>query len=547
MYVDSAKYKSQGKEYTRHLLRSTYRENGKVKHRTHGCLNNCTESEINAIKLALKEKENLCTFQNIAKLNIQQGASFGALYVIAQIAEKLKIKEALSVVLKDDKQTKIALWQIIFKTIHQGSKLASIRHFNDYAIEDVLDLDTISKYDVYKNLSILSDNYKDIEQKLFTLRTRNKNAELFLYDVTSTYLEGEDNEFAKYGYNRDKKSGKLQIVIGLLTDEDGIPISSTIFEGNTVDIQTVKDQIDFLSNKLNISRVTIVGDRGMLKGPQIQELPEGYSYITAISKRQISRLIAQNVFPHDLFAEDLHEIEYDNKRYIMRLNEYRREEISATRDEKILKLERFIEESNKFLSDAKHKRATVATAFKKLVEKCEKLNLSYVSAICDEVNRTISIAIDHEKKLELESLDGCYCLITDLPKTVTKEMIHSRYKGLSQVERAFRTIKTDHLELRPIYVRKKESTEAHVLITTLAYSIVQELNNLWSNINITTEEGLALLDKICYQELSSATMEKKIIIPTPSDKCQLLLDKLNIKLPIREIKNVTTKKNNKLS
>ena len=120
MYVDTAKYKSQGKEYTRHLLRSTYRENGKVKHRTHGCLNNCSESEIKAIKLALKEKDNLCTFQDIAKLNIQQGASFGALYVLAQIAEKLKIKEALLAVLKDDKQTKLAMWQIIFKTIHQG-------------------------------------------------------------------------------------------------------------------------------------------------------------------------------------------------------------------------------------------------------------------------------------------------------------------------------------------------------------------------------------------------------------------------------------------
>ena len=366
---------------------------------------------------------------------------------------------------------------------------------------------------------------------------------MFLYDVTSTYLEGKHNEFAKYGYNRDKKSGKLQIVIGLLTDDEGIPISSTIFEGNTVDTKTVKEQIDFLSKKLNISMVTIVGDRGMLKGPQIQDLPDGYSYITAISKSQINRLISQGALLHDLFAENLHEIEHDNKRYIMRLNQYRREEIRSTRDEKILKLEKFIEESNKFLSDEKHKRAKVSTIFKKLVKKCEALNLSYILAIYDEVNRTIGISIDQAKKLELESLDGCYCLITDLPKTVTKEIIHSRYKGLSQVERAFRTIKTDHLELRPIYVRKKESTEAHVLITTLAYSIVQELNNSWSDINITTEEGIALLDKICYQELSSTTMEKKIIIPTPSNKCQLLLDKLNIKLPIRDIKNVTTKKN----
>ena len=348
--------------------------------------------------------------------------------------------------------------------------------------------------------------------------------------MTSNSVEDEDNEFASY---IDKDTNKLKL-LGLLTDDVGVPISATIFDENTNDTKTVSEQIDFLSKELNLSRIIIVGDRGMLKGHQISELPEGYSYITAISRTQVETLIKNGLLFHDLFCEDLHEVEHDNKRYIMRLNHYRRDEIRASREDKIHNIKEFVKEYNLFLADPKHKRSSISIAFKKLEKKCDKLNLSYVKPTYDEENITIAIEIDQEKKEEIEKLDGCYCLITDIPRTVTKEMIHSRYKGLSQVESAFKTIKTNHLELIPIYVKKKESTTAHVLITTLAYSIVQELNNVWHDINMTTEEGITQLDKICYQELSSSTMKKKVIIPTPDDKSQLLLDALKIKLPIRK-------------
>lgn len=538
MYLDASKYKIGGKEYTRYLLRSSYRENGKIKKRTHGSLNNCTESEINAIKIALQLKDDISSFQNISKLNIQQGQSFGALYVLNKIANKLKIREALSKVIKDEKQVNLAIWQIIFKCINHSSKFASFRLFDSYAINDVLDLNNITKYDIYNNLSIISENAKEIEKTLFNLRTKSKKPELFLYDVTSSYFEGEHNEYAKYGYNRDKKSGKLQLVIGLLTDDVGTPISATIFEGNTNDTKTVKEQIDFLSKELNLSRITIVGDRGMLKGPQIESLPKEYSYITAITRSQINTLIKNSVLNHDLFAEDLQEVEYENIRYIMRLNSYRREEIITNRTEKILRLESFIKEQNEFLTDPKHKRAKLSISYNKLRKKCEKINLNFIEPICDEKTRTIGIKIDHDKKKDLESLDGCYCLITNLPNTTNKDLIHTRYKGLAQVERAFRTIKTDHLELRPIYVRKKESTEAHVLITSLAYSIIQEITHAWKDINVTVEEGIALLDKICYQELSSNSMNKKYVIPNPDNKSQKLLECLNIKLSIRKKKKM---------
>ena len=175
----------------------------------------------------------------------------------------------------------------------------------------------------------------------------------------------------------------------------------------------------------------------MLKGPQINDLPEGYFYITAITKNQIKTLIQNSILNHYLFSEDLHEVEYKNIRYIMRLNTYRRDEIRSNRDSKISNIEKFIKVKNEFLNDPKHKRAQVSTAYNQLSKKCDKIGLNFIKPIFNQENRTIGM-IDQEQKKEIELLDGCYCLITDLPNIISKDLIHTRYKGLSQVERFFR-------------------------------------------------------------------------------------------------------------
>ena len=123
----------------------------------------------------------------------------------------------------------------------------------------------------------------------------------------------------------------------------------------------------------------------------------------------------------------------------MRLNTYRRDEIRLNRDSMISNIEKFIKEKNEFLNDQKHKRAKVSTAYNQLSKKCDKISLNFIKPIFNQENRTIGIMIDQEQKKEIESLDGCYCLITDLPNIISKDLIHTRYKGISQVERAFRT------------------------------------------------------------------------------------------------------------
>ena len=271
------------------------------------------------------------------------------------------------------------------------------------------------------------EHRNSIEKQLF--KQHSKCSNLFLYDVTSSYFEGECNEYAQYGYNRDKKSGKQQLVIGLLTNDNGVPVASRVFDGNTVDTKTVADQINLLANDFGVKKVALVGDRGMLKSPQIELLPEGFNYITAISKVQIETLICKNVIQPELFDYELSEVVDNNIRYIMRLNPTRRDEIRATRDAKTKKLKQLIDEQNIYLKE--HTKAKLNVAVKKVNNKLERYNLNYITIGKDDENRVISIIVDQNLLENTERFDGCYCLKTDI-LDCDKRIIHQRYKDLSK-------------------------------------------------------------------------------------------------------------------
>jgi transposase len=190
---------------------------------------------------------------------------------------------------------------------------------------------------LYENLSWLADNQEKIEKRLFTFRRGQSTPELFLYDVTSSYLEGDQNELADWGYNRDKKRGKKQIVIGLLCDEQGEPVSVEVFTGNTADLQTFGAQVQKVAERFGCRRVTIVGDRGMIKSAQIQDLKSvGFHYITAITKAQIRSLIKTGVFQLELFDDQLCEIQDGGVRYVLRRNPVRATEMAVSRTSELL-------------------------------------------------------------------------------------------------------------------------------------------------------------------------------------------------------------------
>ena len=347
--------------------------------------------------------------------------------------------------------------------------------------------------------------------------------------MTSSYFCGKQNEYAAYGYNRDGKKGKKQAIIGLLTDDEGFPVSVKVFKGNTSDQKTVIDQIKTIKDGFGCKNVTFVGDRGMIKSAQIDDLEEeDFHFITAITKAQIKSLIKKGNIDPELFDNNLCEIEIENYRYILRMNPIRCEEIRRTRNDKINSLKSFIEKKNTYLKE--HQRAKIEVQKRNIKAYMKKLKLdSFIDII--ENDRTLAMIIDDDKRMEVEKLDGCYVLKTDLKKEDSDmQTIHKRYKDLFLIEKAFKNIKTQMLEVRPIFVRKKKRTEGHVFLAMIAYMIYMYLQRSWKDFNITVEEGIHELSTVCVEEIIIDDV-KINTIPQPRELPKALLEKLVIHLP----------------
>ena len=540
-YVDTARKKKNGKVYERHLLRKAYREGGKIKRETLGNISSCTPEEIAAIKLALQYKHDLsalCSIKDTVSLGLDK--SVGAVWALYQVAKRFGIEKALG----NSREGKLALWQVISRVINKSSRLGAVRLAGEHACSEVLGLEAFNEDSLYENLDWLCEQQSSIEKRLYNNRSKHAETQLFLYDVTSSYLEGDKNELADWGYNRDKKRGKKQIVIGLLCDDKGIPVSVEVFPGNTGDLSTLSSQIHKLSERFGCLKVTIVGDRGMIKSAQVEDLQKaGFHYITAISKPEIESLVKRGVIQLDLFDDKLVEIEDNGVRYVLRRNPKRAEEISDNRLDKRSSIERFVEQKNEYLSE--HTGAALEIALRDVNAKIKKLLVSKWLKVSSK-DRELYLEIDADALSHESKYDGCYVLKTDLScEKASKELIHERYKDLAQVENAFRTMKTAHLEVRPVHLRLAERTRAHVFVVMLAYMITQELKKCWQNLNITVEEGIANLSRVCGTEILLDGVYCCQQIPEPKGLVKKLFDSANVIIPevLPKTKaKVTTKK-----
>jgi hypothetical protein len=528
MYIDTSHITRGGKTYTRHLLRESYRAHGKVLHRTIANVSHCSEAEIEALRLALRHKEELAHLGTIQDaITLKQGLSFGAVWTVYHVARRLGIAQALGTT----RGGKLALWQVIARVIDQGSRLSAVRLAMSHAACDVLGVGPFDEDALYENLDWLAGIQASVEDKLFAQRQKTKPTSLFLYDVTSSYVEGTHNELAAFGYNRDGKKGKMQIVIGLLCDEDGYPVSIEVFPGNTPDPHTLAAQVAKLKARFGVQEITFVGDRGMIKSQQIEDLTtQGFHYITAITKPQIEKLLRTGTFQLDLFEQELAEVLADEGvRYVLRRNPVRAQEVREARHAKLAALQALVAKHNHYLTE--HPRADAQRALQKLVARATTLRLSaWVELTL--VERTITLTINEDAQTEAAKLDGCYVLKTDLtPAQAPKELVHDRYKDLASVEQAFRACKTVHLEVRPIFLRLEARTRAHAFVVMLAYQIIRYLAACWNAFDVTVEEGLHALTTLCLVEVSPPNAPRYHCIPTPRDAIARLLHSADITLP----------------
>lgn len=526
MYITRTKKTVGDKKYQSVLLVKSVRINGKPRHETILNLSQWSDEQVAALEYALKGKKGVGTLDEVTAAT---GKGIGGVLAVAHLAKKLGITEALGTT----KEAGLAMALIAGRLLTQGSRLSLCEWQEMNELEACLGVSHFTEDALYKTLDWLSDNQAKIESRLFKKRytDSDKKPTLFLYDITSSYLEGVDNELGKYGYNRDGKKGKQQIVIGLLTDQAGVPVSIEVFEGNRSDSTTVIEQVEKMAKRFGVTELVLVGDKGMIKRTQIAAFTENTHYITSITRAQIKTLIARGVIQLSLFENELVEVEDNGVRYVLRKNPVRATEIQESRQSKIAAIQAEIDKANSYLE--LHARASADIQKEKLTKRLHRLHLHEFSQI-NLTNRTITLEIDIQSQDALAQHDGCYVLKTDLAKEVLpKEAVHARYKDLAKVESAFRTIKTGLLEIRPVYVRKESRTRGHVLVTMLAYMIAQSFQAAISPLNLTATAAWDYVSQLQTIRLSlpNTTLPSVKKIQTPSPSCAAIFAALNLKIP----------------
>ena len=523
-----------GKSYTSLLLRESSRVGAVVKSKTLAVLTHLPAHVLEAVRHAIAQPAD--SLSQVAEtsngsLRLRQAESFGALWIVDQLAQQLNIKKALGVT----RQAELGYWQVLARVLRPGSSLlAMVRLATTCAAAALLGWHrAFTEDDLYANGPWLEGRHPVIERRLWQARPTQPKNQLFLYDVTSSYLEGDYNALAAWGYNRDHKEGKKQVVVGLLTDSQGEPVSIQVYRGNTSDLKTFGQQVHKIKKELGCEGVTLVGDRGMIRTDQKAAAQQAdFHFITALTKPQIQKLLAQKVLQLELFEEKVHEVlGEDGRRFVLRRNPVRQEELQRARQEKQQALEAALKKANTYL--AEHPRAKVATQRRHLAARLESLKVRDWLKLTVKKQRLV-LTLDAQALQAAAQLDGCYVVETNLQAPqADAQTIHDRYKDLALVERDFRTLKTGHLEFRPWFVCTADNTQAHALTSMLALKVRRHLEHAWWSLEVTVEEGLRELEKLCVMELVHPESGEVVArqVPEPNAHQKQLLEALKLKLP----------------
>ncbi len=395
---------------------------------------------------------------------------------------------------------------IIGKINTRGTKLGIFNWLNrNEFISSKFGVDIKNKKvdDLYFALGQASLMQEKLERKWY-LYNKTKTNEVYLYDITSTYFEGTQNELSALGYNRDKKKGKKQINIGLITDSEGFPLKIKVFEGNVNDYKTVKNQINSIKKEFNVDNIIFVGDRGMKIRYNLEKMEEtekeGINYITGLTHLEIESLLKNKVIQLSLFSKDLAEIEKEGTRYILSVNPDLQEKdlhyLKTSRsicEEEIAEIKaswekrrnKNIENINKLKAGNKNKKLVTQFTQKKLdayklrIEKVlSKGHMKKYYEIVEISNDKFIIDFKAQAYQQAKQLAGKYVVCTNLKKEkMDKTQVRQQYKNLQKVEHAFRDFKSDNIQIRPVYHRNEAQTRGHVLLSMFSYVIIKEMEN----------------------------------------------------------------------
>jgi hypothetical protein len=460
------------------LLRESYREGAKIKKRTLANLSDWPVAKIEALRCVLRNQAMASAIED--GLTLVRSLPHGHVAAVLGTLRKLGLDGVLSQGRRHPvRAVALCLAMITGRVIDPASKLATARVLDgetaNHSLGTVLQLGAVDEQALYDALDWLVAHQERIEAAL--ARRHLKNGTLVLYDVTSTYFEGRTCPLARFGYNRDGKAGKLQIVFGLLCTAEGCPVAVEVFEGNIGDPSTLASQVAKLKERFALERVVVVGDRGMITEARLEETikPAGLDWITVLRAPAIRGLVEAGAIQLSLFDQrDLAEItapDYPGERLMVCRNPLLAEERARKRGELLDATEKKLAAIAVRVRRAKKPlrgRDKIALAVGRVIDHYKMAKHFTVTITDDALTFTRNAA-----QIAAEvALDGVYVLRTSLaPATLDAAATVKAYKQLAHAERAFRSLKTVDIEVRPIHHRRADRVRAHVFLCMLAYYV----------------------------------------------------------------------------
>jgi len=489
------------------LLRESYRENGKVKFRTLANLSKLPVDAIEVLRRALKGEQLVPAGEAFEII-----ASFHHGHVLAVLRAMHRLGFAELLASRRSRSRDLVVAMVVAQILEPHSKLATTRWWHITTVPALLAVNDADEDELYQALDWLLERQPRIEGKLAE-RHLDEEA-LALYDLSSSYFEGVTCPLAARGYNRDGKKGKLQVNYGLPTNARGLPVAVSVFEGNTGDPKTLLPQLTKLREQFALQRFVLVGDRGMISQKQVDVLREldGVEWIAALRPQAIKRLLDSGALQMDLFDQrnlfELTHPDFPGERLVA----CRNPDLAKRRTEKRKSLlEATAKELHKVRGMVEHGRLRGQDAIGVRVGKVVNKYKVAKHFTLDIREHSFDFEVDHDNVAAEAALDGVYVVRTSLSaqRMNADEAVRS-YKLLSQVERAFRSLKTIDLNVRPIRHRLETRVRAHIFLCMLAYYVQWHMLEAWRPLLFCDEDrkAKASRDPVAPAKRSKPTLRK---------------------------------------
>lgn len=477
------------------IIRSSYWKDGKTMHKQHGRIRDKSLDELKMLQLAFRGK--VVNKDSSEAFKILQSKEYGATATAIAMIKDLELDKTIYSKPSNKKWAQNIVAMIAGRLVYQGSKLSLVNQYDNSSLWEqvgVLGRPNV-RDDCYFALDELLSRQNNIQKKL--AKKHLADGHLVLYDITSSYLEGEykDSDIVKFGYNRDGKKGHEQIVIGLLCSKEGCPVAVEIYPANTKDESTVMDQVKKIKDKYGIKKVIFVGDRGIVTKSNIEKLKDEKDLFTisALTRPQIVNLLDRKVIQTSLFDDQkIHEVvdpDNQDKRYCLCKNPLAADQDKITH-ERLLEL---TQQELQKIQEYKQK-STIEKLGSRIGKVLDKYKMGkYISWRIEadnnnennkekkeedskesekSLNHKVIWELKEDKIKEAQALMGCYIISTDVSEEELKTNdVVASYKKLELVETAFRNLKTVQLEMRPIYHKTDKRIKAHIFLCMLAYYV----------------------------------------------------------------------------